>query len=259
MLSLSKTCAQLAAVEPGSSYALQDICDKLVDGAGPGDLEQLLVAAGAAYFPQADTWAKAWSPMRCVVAHIPDKWCISALVLPRGGKIEWQRHDKANSISTTIFGNLAVTDLEIQDSGETRKLEQLELEATHADAWAVGGSDESDCVCRGGRCPRMWDCPFWVERRRAEAKGSSAHVALRVPRDASSPHIWRGGPKTVRMLEALEPSALLDIQLGQPKMRYYREIPSTLEDAVELVEVIAPLGVKPGVCRYTGPAIHLPE
>ena len=81
-LSLSKTCAQLAAVEPSSSYALQDICDKLVDGAGPGDLEQLLVAAGAAYFPQADTWAKAWSPMRCVVAHIPDKWCISALVLP---------------------------------------------------------------------------------------------------------------------------------------------------------------------------------
>ena len=64
-------------------------------------------------------------------------------------------------------------------SGETRKLEQLELEATHADAWAVGGSDESDCVCRGGRCPRMWDCPFWVERRRAEAKGSSAHVRKR--------------------------------------------------------------------------------
>ena len=65
-------------------------------------------------------------------------------------------------------------------SGETRKLEQLELEATHADAWAVGGSDESDCVCRGGRCPRMWDCPFWVERRRAEAKGSSAHVRKRI-------------------------------------------------------------------------------
>lgn len=58
----------------------------------------------------------------------------------------------------------------------SRKLEQQELEATYTDAWAVGGSDESDCVCRGGRCPRMWDCPFWVDRRRAEAKGSSAHV-----------------------------------------------------------------------------------
>lgn len=57
-----------------------------------------------------------------------------------------------------------------------RKLEQQELEATYTDAWAVGGSEESDCVCRGGRCPRMWDCPFWVDRRRAEAKGSSAHV-----------------------------------------------------------------------------------
>lgn len=41
----------------------------------------------------------------------------------------------------------------------------------------MGGSEESDCVCRGGRCPRMWDCPFWVDRRRAEAKGSSAHVS----------------------------------------------------------------------------------
>lgn len=58
-----------------------------------------------------------------------------------------------------------------------RKLEQQELEATYSDAWAVGGNDESDCVCRGGRCPRMWDCPFWVDRRRAEAKGSSAHVS----------------------------------------------------------------------------------
>lgn len=61
-------------------------------------------------------------------------------------------------------------------SDESRKLEQRELEAAHADAWAIGGSDESDCVCRGGRCPRMWDCPFWVDRRRAEAKGSCAHV-----------------------------------------------------------------------------------
>lgn len=59
-----------------------------------------------------------------------------------------------------------------------RKLEQPELEATYTDAWAVGGSEESDCVCRGGRCPRMWDCPFWVDRRRAEAKGSSAHVSV---------------------------------------------------------------------------------
>lgn len=58
-----------------------------------------------------------------------------------------------------------------------RKLEQQELEATYKDAWAVGGSEESDCVCRGGRCPRMWDCPFWVDRRQAEAKGSSAHVS----------------------------------------------------------------------------------
>lgn len=43
----------------------------------------------------------------------------------------------------------------------------------------------------------MWDCPFWVDRRRAEAKGSSAHVSFvvwhfnfhlwRLQKDASKP------------------------------------------------------------------------
>lgn len=62
-------------------------------------------------------------------------------------------------------------------SDAVRELDQGELEATYADAWAIGGSEENDCVCRGGRCPRMWDCPFWVARRRKEAKGSCAHVS----------------------------------------------------------------------------------
>lgn len=72
----------------------------------------------------------------------------------------------------------AFLDLLLCHKDQARKLEQQELEATYTDAWAVGGSAESDCVCRGGRCPRMWDCPFWVDRRRAEAKGSSAHVRI---------------------------------------------------------------------------------
>ena len=73
-----------------------------------------------------------------------------------------------------------------------RKLEQQELEATYTDAWAVGGSEESDCVCRGGRCPRMWDCPFWVDIRRAEAKGSSAHVSIRQGMARTSRKTGRG-------------------------------------------------------------------
>lgn len=42
-----------------------------------------------------------------------------------GGKVGWQRHDKADSISTTIFGNLVVTDVELQDSGEALSIPLL--------------------------------------------------------------------------------------------------------------------------------------
>lgn len=35
-----------------------------------------------------------------------------------GTKLEWRRHDKADSIAKALFGHVKVTDLEIQGSGE---------------------------------------------------------------------------------------------------------------------------------------------
>eukprot|EP00903_Cladosiphon_okamuranus_P016266 g15002.t1 len=208
-------------------------------------------------FSQASSWSKTFTPLRTVVAEVADSLSVSVLVLPRGTKLDWQRHDQARSISKQLFGSLTICDLELQGSDKARRLEQQELEATYTDAWAVGGSEESDCVCRGGRCPRMWDCPFWVDRRRAEAKGSSAHVALKVAEDDSRPGLWRAGPQTVRRLEAIEPAALLEIHVGPRKTRYYQEIGSQVEDAVELIEILSPLGVKPGVSRYLGPFVEV--
>ncbi|CAM9328165.1 unnamed protein product, partial [Laminaria digitata] len=221
------------------------------------DVERLLIGVETGLFPQASAWAKTWTPMRCVVAEVADSLSISVLVLPRGTKLEWQRHDKAESVSRTLFGSLKVEDFELQGSDNARKLEQQELEATYTDAWAVGGSEESDCVCRGGRCPRMWDCPFWVDRRRAEAKGSSAHVAVRVSERDSDRTSWRAGRRTVRRVDALEPSALVEVHTGPRNTRYYKEIPSQIEQAVELIEILAPSGVKPGVGRYLGPSVDL--
>eukprot|EP00904_Undaria_pinnatifida_P002624 jgi/Undpi1/12362/HiC_scaffold_5.g02034.m1 len=240
-------------------HALQRVWNDLVGGAELQDAEKLLVGVEAGLFPQASVWAKTWTPMRCVIAEIDDSRfiSISVLVLPRGTKLEWQRHDKAESVSRTLFGSLKVEDYELQGSDNARKLEQQELKATYTDAWAVGGSEESDCVCRGGRCPRMWDCPFWVDRRRAEAKGSSAHVAVRVSGSNSDRQTWRAGRRTVRRLEALEPSALIEVHAGSRNTRHYKEIPSQVEEAVELIEVLAPLGVKPGVGRYLGPSVDL--
>ncbi|CAM9792580.1 unnamed protein product [Hapterophycus canaliculatus] len=101
----------------------------------------------------------------------------------------------------------------------------------------------------------MWDCPFWVDRRRAEAKGSSAHVALRVPEDSSNPNCWRAGPQTVRRVEALEPSALLEVHVGPRNTRHYQKVEAQVEDALELIEILTPLGVKPGVGRFVGPPL----
>ncbi|CAM9759266.1 unnamed protein product [Pylaiella littoralis] len=245
----------------GATHALQRICDGLLAGAELQDVENQLMEVEHEYFSQASAWSKTFTPFRSVVAEVADSFTISVLVLPRGTKLEWQRHDHAHSVSRLLFGNLSVSNLELQGSDNSRKLEQQELEATYTDAWAVGGSEESDCVCRGGRCPRMWDCPFWVDRRRAEAKGSSAHVALRLSEDTARPGFWRAGPQTVRRVEAVEPSAVLEVHVGPRKTRYYQEIASQAEvdNAVELIETLAPLGVKPGVCRYLGPYVDLRE
>ncbi|CAM9095038.1 unnamed protein product, partial [Ectocarpus fasciculatus] len=228
------------------------------------DVEKLLTEVDSDAFPQASVWEKSWTSMRCVVADTAEtppslSTCvsISVLVLPRGTKLEWHRYHEARSVSRQLFGKLSICDAELQGSDNARKLEQQELEATYADGWAVGGSEESDCVCRGGRCPRMWDCPFWVDRRRAEAKGSSAHVALRTPEESFREACWRAGPQTVRRIEALAPSALLEVHVGPRSTRYYKEIASQAEDAVELIETLTPLGVKPGVCRYLGPSVDL--
>lgn len=52
-------------------------------------------------------------------------------------------------------------------------------------------------------------------------------VAKKVPEDTSRPGFWRAGPQTVRRLEALEPSALLEIHTGPRSMRYYQEVGET--------------------------------
>eukprot|EP00752_Nemacystus_decipiens_P012918 g11433.t1 len=250
-----------ATAAPSVNHALQRIWDELSAGAQLHEVEGRMMEVETELFSQASAWSKTFTPLRTVVAEVAESdkisMSVSVLVLPRGTKLEWQRHDEAESISKQLFGNLKICDLELQGSDNARKLEQQELEATYTDAWAVGGSEESDCVCRGGRCPRMWDCPFWVDRRRAEAKGSSAHVALKIPEDSSRPGFWGAGPQTVRRLEAREPSALLEIHTGPRKTRYYQEIESQVEDAVELIEVLSPLGVKPGVCRYLGPFVEI--
>lgn len=75
--------AELSSMVPSTSNHLQKICDRLAEGARPGDLEKLFMAVEVEEFPQADMWAKAWAPMRCVVAQVPDTWCVSALILPR--------------------------------------------------------------------------------------------------------------------------------------------------------------------------------
>ncbi len=53
---------------------------------------------------------------------------------------------------------------------------------------------------------------------------SRRQVALRVSEDASPPSFWRAGSQTVRRLEALEPSALLEVHLGPRNTRYYQEV-----------------------------------
>ncbi|CAM9465418.1 unnamed protein product, partial [Scytosiphon promiscuus] len=237
------------------SSSLQRVWDVVQEGVAKLDhVQQLMMEVDTEPFTQAAAWKKSYTSLRCIIAEVPDKISISVLVLPRRTKLEWQRHSQARSISRQLFGSLSVSDLELQGSDQSRKLEQQELEATYTDAWAVGGSVESDCVCRGGRCPRMWDCPFWVDRRRAEAKGSSAHVAFRAPEDPSNPTCWKAGPQTVRRVEALEPSALLQVHVGPRNTRHYQMV-----DAVELIETLTPLGVKPGVGRYVGPSLIVRE
>lgn len=43
------------------------------------------------------------------------------IVICAGGtKLEWRRHDKADSIAKALFGHVEVADIEIQGSGEAR-------------------------------------------------------------------------------------------------------------------------------------------
>lgn len=144
---------------------------------------------------------------------------------------------------------------------------------------------------------------------------SCAQVATRVPQEIPSSEFWRAGRETVRRVEALEPSALLEVHLGIRSTRFYQEvtkssmrtaqlhtsgdvnhyakynsctadpehscerftlsvfllcsllvslcpfqqISSTSQESAELIEVLTPIGVKPGVCRYLGPSVHFPE
>lgn len=37
------------------------------------------------------------------------------------------------------------------------------------------------------------------------------------------------------------------------------QISSTVQDAAELIEVLSPVGVKPGVGRYLGPFLDIPQ
>lgn len=37
------------------------------------------------------------------------------------------------------------------------------------------------------------------------------------------------------------------------------QISSTVRDAAELIEVLSPVGVKPGVGRYLGPFVDIPQ
>lgn len=63
---------------------LQRICDRLVEGAMPGDVEELVMEVEAEHFQQASVWAKTWTPMRCVIADVPDVLSVSVLALPSG-------------------------------------------------------------------------------------------------------------------------------------------------------------------------------
>lgn len=42
--------------------------------------------------------------------------------------------------------------------------------------------------------------------------------------DVSSSNLWRAGRDTVRRVEALEPSAVLEIHVGPRNARYYQEV-----------------------------------
>lgn len=49
-------------------------------------------------------------------------------------------------------------------------------------------------------------------------------VALRTPEESSREACWRAGPQTVRRIEALAPSALLEVHVGPRSTRYYKEV-----------------------------------
>ncbi|CAM9291384.1 unnamed protein product, partial [Discosporangium mesarthrocarpum] len=240
---------------------IQRLFDTLqLDDAQPADellldVQHLMLDVKALDFPQAQAWAKARTPMRSVVAEVGEKLSLSVLVLPRGTSLEWHGHNKADSLTKLLFGCTRITTMELQPDS-ARKLEQDEVKVIFGDAWAEGGSSDSDCVCRGGRCPRMWDCPFWVDRRRRESKGNRALVSLLFPVDGDKySGLWRATRTTVRQVQASESSALLEVHLGSNSLRHYKEIEARSPGATELVEVLHPVGVTPGFCSYLGPRI----
>lgn len=81
----SGTSSRLTATSaiPSTTHALQRVWDELTEVSDLGNIEKLMVEVETALFPQSPSWAKTWTPMRCVVAEVPDGQCISILVLPR--------------------------------------------------------------------------------------------------------------------------------------------------------------------------------
>lgn len=51
-------------------------------------------------------------------------------------------------------------------------------------------------------------------------------IALRASKDFGPiiSDLWRAGQQTVRLVEALEPSALLEVHVGPRNTRYYQEV-----------------------------------
>ncbi|CAM9377430.1 unnamed protein product [Chrysoparadoxa australica] len=140
---------------PSTSH-LQQCWDALGEGKGleltPAALAKArLVTEGD--FPQAQsTWSKAYMPLRITIAEEPGR-SLAMLVLPQGSILSWHRHPLASCALVPLFGQADIEMLKLESG--FRDLAAAELKDLFADTFATGGSEDSDCVCRGGRVSRQ--------------------------------------------------------------------------------------------------------
>ncbi|CAM9591536.1 unnamed protein product, partial [Phaeothamnion confervicola] len=212
-------------------------------------------AVKAEDFLQSRAWKSSWLPLRATAAEEPGIYSVRVLVLPAGSRISLHTVPEAQVIYKPLFGRARFYAARLADA-PPRDLAPGELAVVFKDAFAAGGDSDADCVCRGGRCPRMWGCPFWVERILKERKGSQAWAATRIDDDDNDNGVRVFDGSTVRTVEATaeEPAALLEVCLGPWRLRHYEEI---FEDrpgsARELIRVSKPTGVAPGFGGNCGP------